>query len=160
MHCPALSGYPCLHCRRLVPQPGCTKHVSRVARHYDGGYREGWPGSLCPRNVSVPSYRPTPRKGCTSVCASEAQVSGEGQPHYPEVSSALYRESEQASNQPPRAQGYRAYMLLRVQRRSVKVCQNIQAQADPVKVQFGRRLAHSAPLTIEKLVQVEGGVTL
>ena len=63
-----------LHFRLLVHQRDCTKHLLRVERHRDGGYREHCYGSLRPRNVSVPSYRPTQRKGCTSVCASEAQV--------------------------------------------------------------------------------------
>ena len=59
--------------------------------------------------------------------------SGEGQPHYPEVSIALYWESEQASNQPPRDQGYKAYMLLRVQRRRVKVFQSIMHRQIPFR---------------------------
>ena len=59
--------------------------------------------------------------------------SGEGQPHFPEVSIALYQESEQASKQPPRDQGYQAYMLLRVQRRSVKVFQSIMRRQLPLR---------------------------
>ena len=37
----------------------CTNHFLRVERHGDGGYREADYGSLRPRNVSVPSYRPS-----------------------------------------------------------------------------------------------------
>src|SRR2546421_9515632 len=40
-------------------------------------------GSLRPRNVSGPSYRPTQTKGCTSVCASEAQGRGRGSTRSP-----------------------------------------------------------------------------
>jgi hypothetical protein len=58
---------------------------------------------------------------------------GEGQPHDPEVSIALYRESEHASHQPPRAQGYQASMLLRVQRRSGKVFQSIMRRHLPCR---------------------------
>lgn len=59
--------------------------------------------------------------------------SGEGQPPDPEGSIALYWESAQASNQPPRDQGYQAYMLLRVQRRSVKVFQSIMHRQIPFR---------------------------
>jgi hypothetical protein len=38
---------------------------------------------LRPRNISVPSYRPTQTRGCTSLCASEAQVRGRGSTRYP-----------------------------------------------------------------------------
>ena len=72
-----------LHFRLLVHQRDCTKHLLRVYRHRDGGYRECWYGSLRPRNVSVPSYRPTQTRGCTSVCASEARVRVRGSTRSP-----------------------------------------------------------------------------
>ena len=78
-----------LHCRRLVHQRGCTTHFLRVERHRDGGYREYCYGSLRPRNVSVPSYRPMQTRGCTSVCASEAQVRGRGSTRSPSGTVAL-----------------------------------------------------------------------
>jgi hypothetical protein len=77
----SVSGNVCgLHCRRLVPQHGCTTHVSRGSRPPDGGDREAWYGSRCPRTISAPSSRPTQRQGGTSVCASAAQVRGRGSP--------------------------------------------------------------------------------
>ena len=63
----------------------------RVDRHADGGCRECWYGSLRPRNISVPSYRPTQTKGCTSSCASEAQVRGRGSPRSPSGTFATNR---------------------------------------------------------------------
>jgi hypothetical protein len=63
-----------LHCRWLVHPRDCTKHFLRVSRPRDGDSRERWSSSLSPRNISVPSYRPTQTRGCTSACASEAQV--------------------------------------------------------------------------------------
>jgi hypothetical protein len=59
-----------LHFRLLVRQRDCTKHLLRVCRHRDDGYREHEHGSLRPRNFSVPSYRPTQRRSCTAACAS------------------------------------------------------------------------------------------
>jgi hypothetical protein len=53
---------------------GCTKHLLRVYRHGDGDCREPSNGFLRPRNLSVPSCRPTHRRGYTSPCASELQV--------------------------------------------------------------------------------------
>jgi hypothetical protein len=54
-----------------------------------------------------------------------------------------------------RAPGESAYMLLRVQRRSGDVMPEHGFQADPVGVQLGARLAHSAPLAMEKCVHIE-----
>jgi hypothetical protein len=63
-----------LHFRLLVHQRDCTTHVLRVYRYGEGGDRECGDSSLRSRNLSVPSYRPLQTQGCTSACASEAQV--------------------------------------------------------------------------------------
>ena len=67
-----------------------SAHFLRVERQRDGGDRESCQGALRPRNVSVPSYRPLPTRGCTSVCASEAQVRGRGRTRSPAETCALW----------------------------------------------------------------------
>jgi hypothetical protein len=79
-----------LHFRLLVRERDCTKHLLRVDRHRDGGYRACEYSALCPRNLSVPSYRPTQTWGCTSVCASEAQVRGRGSTRSPSGTFAIW----------------------------------------------------------------------
>jgi hypothetical protein len=86
----------CLHCRRLVPPCGCTTHVSGVSRHDDGECREPGYGFLRPRNISVPSYRPTPKRGYTSPCASSAEVRGRGSTHASSATAALWRTGARA----------------------------------------------------------------
>ena len=78
-----------LHFRRLVHPCGCTKHLLRVNRHCDGDGREPVHSFLRPRNRSVPSYRPTQTRCCTSLCASEAQVRGRGSTQGPRVTLAI-----------------------------------------------------------------------
>src|SRR4030095_897905 len=57
----------------------CTKHVLRFYRHRDGDCRETSSCPLRPRNILVPSYRPTQQEGCTSSMRQLASGSGEGQ---------------------------------------------------------------------------------
>jgi hypothetical protein len=52
-----------LHFRRLVHQRRCTKHVLRFSRRCNDECRDRSEGSLRPRNISVPSYRPLQREG-------------------------------------------------------------------------------------------------
>src|SRR2546427_12841734 len=80
-----------LHGRLLVHQRDCTTPCLRVERHRDGGDRAYWEGARRPRNVSVPSYRPTQTRGGTSVCASGAQVRGRGSTRSPAGAVALGR---------------------------------------------------------------------
>lgn len=62
---------------------GCTTHVWRVSRHGDGDGRAPRSGFLRPRNISVPSCRPTQGRGDTSSCASWLQVRVRGSPQAP-----------------------------------------------------------------------------
>jgi hypothetical protein len=57
----------------------CTTHVLRFYRHDDGGCRATLHRPLRPRNISVPSYRPTQQGGCTFSMRQLASGSGEGQ---------------------------------------------------------------------------------
>jgi hypothetical protein len=57
----------------------CTKHVLRFYRHCHGDCRETLSRPLRPRNISVPSYRPTQQGGCTVSVRQFASGSGEGQ---------------------------------------------------------------------------------
>src|SRR5918996_2371199 len=66
----------------------CTKHVLRFYRHRDGDCRETLSRLLRPRNLSVPSYRPTQKEGCTSAVRQLASGSGEGQHTSPFVTIA------------------------------------------------------------------------
>jgi hypothetical protein len=79
-----------LHFHWLVHSCDCTTHVLRVERHRDGGCSEHAYGSLRPRNISVPSYRPTQTPGDTCMCASAAQVRGRGSPRSPSGPCALW----------------------------------------------------------------------
>jgi hypothetical protein len=67
------------------------------------------PGLLRPSNFSVPSYRPTQRRGCPQVCAREHQVRGRGSPRPPATTSAVWsrvgadvQAKRQAQGQRPR----------------------------------------------------------
>jgi hypothetical protein len=57
----------------------CTKHVLRFYRQRNGDCRETLSRPLRPRNISVPSYRPTQQGGCTFSVRQLASGSGEGQ---------------------------------------------------------------------------------
>jgi hypothetical protein len=54
-----------------------------------GDCRELWYGSRRPRNISVPSYRPTQKRGCTLLCPSEYQARVRGSTQSPSVTSAI-----------------------------------------------------------------------
>jgi hypothetical protein len=60
---------------------------------------------LQPRNLAVPSYRPRPRSGCTTVCASEGQVRGRGSPQAARGTRAVVQEPERRSQQRPKGSG-------------------------------------------------------
>ena len=80
-HASSASGHVCrLPCRLPVHARDGPTPFLRVSRHRDGGDREWWSGALRPRNVSVPSSRPTQTRGGTSACAREAQVRVRGRP--------------------------------------------------------------------------------
>ena len=66
-----------------VHQRDGTKHFLRVCHHQDGGDSACGEGSRRPSNFSVPSYRPRQTRGCTSLCASEAQGRVRGSPREP-----------------------------------------------------------------------------
>jgi len=95
----------CLHFRRLVRQCGCTKHLLRVDRHHHGNCREPVHDFLRPRNISVPSYRPTQKRGCTSLCASEAQVRVRGSTQLPRVALAVCTGAEAGVQSNAQGQG-------------------------------------------------------
>jgi hypothetical protein len=69
---------------------GCTKHLLRVYRHGDGDCREPRSGFLRPRNISVPSCRPTQGRGYTSSCASSLQVRVRGSTQSPSGTFAFW----------------------------------------------------------------------
>ena len=57
----------------------CTKPLLRFYRHGDGDCRATLSHPLRPRNILVPSYRPTQKGGCTFSMRQLASGSGEGQ---------------------------------------------------------------------------------
>jgi hypothetical protein len=56
--------------------------------------------------------------------------------------------------------GNGAYVLICVRRRSAFIVAERCLQADPIMTQLGRRLAHSTPSCVEKLVQIERCISL
>src|SRR5712691_8395178 len=62
-----------------VPQRGCTKHVLRFSRHVHDECRNHEGCFLRPRNLSVPSYRPSQREEKRHTFSSEGSGSGEEQ---------------------------------------------------------------------------------
>ena len=114
---------------------------------------------LRPRNISVPSYRPTQKGGCTSTVRQLGPGSGEGQ-HMSTVCGfrRLYRSgSRRPINRA--GSGPSADVLMGVQRRNGYVVAEHGLPADPLVTQLGRRLAHSAPLTVEERRHIEHRVT-
>jgi hypothetical protein len=125
----------CLHFRPLVHPRDCTKHFLRVSRHRDGGDRAGWYSSLCPRNFSVPSYRPTQTRGCTSSCASEAQVRVRGSTRSPSGAVAPNTGVGAGVQSHAAGSGPSADVLLGVQRRSGGILAEHGLPADPLVTQ-------------------------
>jgi hypothetical protein len=65
----------CLDGSRLAQRSwGCPTPCLRVSRHHEGAGREAWSALLRPRNLAVPSDRPTHKRGGTSLCARAVQV--------------------------------------------------------------------------------------
>jgi hypothetical protein len=91
--------------RLARPSGGCTTHFLRVYRHRHGDGREPMHGFLRPRNLSVPSYRPTQKRGCPSLCASEAQVRVRGSTPSPRVALAVCTGAEAGVQSNAQGQG-------------------------------------------------------
>jgi hypothetical protein len=104
---PSSSGHVfCLGCSRLArPSCGGTTHVWRVDRQRHGECRAPGPGLLRPRNLSVPSSRPTHKRGCPSLCASEVQVRVRGSTPSPGVTLALCLGAAAGIQSPAQGQG-------------------------------------------------------
>jgi hypothetical protein len=134
----------------------CTKHVLRFYRQRNGDCRETWYCPLRPRNISVPSYRPTQQGSCTFAVRQFASGSGEGQHTSPLGDHRhMYRSR---SGCPINRRELRGYGLC-APRRSLtqrhKHCRALfwgSPRARPV-----RRQAHPLrSLLMEKLVHIEG----
>jgi len=61
----------------------CTTPFLRVSRHRNGACSASRHGPLRPRNISVPSDRPTQKQGCRGSCGSECQVRVRGSTRQP-----------------------------------------------------------------------------
>jgi hypothetical protein len=77
------SGNVCCRDGSWLAQRSCggPTHCLRVERPSD--CREPGYGFLRPSNLSVPSDRPTQKRGCPALCASELQARGRGSPQEP-----------------------------------------------------------------------------
>jgi hypothetical protein len=145
----------CLHFRWLMQPRDCTKHVWRVSRHRHGDSRERWSSSLRPRNIAVPSSRPTQTRGCTSACASEAQVRVRGSTRSPAGTfapktgaGASVQATAQGQGKAPMGSG-----AFGDARQATPAAHD--GQAEPMVTQFGRRLTCSAPGTMKKGVEID-----
>ena len=134
----------------------CTKHVLRFYRHRDGDCRETLSCPLRPRNISVPSYRPTQQEGCTLSVRQLASGSGEGQHTAPWGDH--HRMERSRSGCPINRRELRGYGLCAPGRSLTQRDNHSRAlfsglpRARPV-----RRQAHPLrSLLMEKLVHVEG----
>ena len=122
----------------------CTKHVLRFYRHCDGECRETLYRPLRPRNISVPSYRPTQQGGCTFAVRQFASGSGEGQHTSPLGDHR--RMSRSRSGCPINRRELRGYGLGAPGRSLTQRDHHSEhsPQAHPMHVQLGVRLTHSA----------------
>jgi hypothetical protein len=68
-----------LHHTRIEGLPPWRWRLQRAERRFSA-----------PRNISVPSCRPTQRRGCTFSCASSLQVRVRGSPQSPAVTFAFW----------------------------------------------------------------------
>jgi hypothetical protein len=144
---------------RVQVMCACTKHLWRFYRQRDGGCRATLHRPLRPRNVSVPSYRPMQRRSCMSPMHQLVPGSGEGQ-HTSTVCDSR-RLCRSWSRRPIKrsGSGNRAYVLIGVRRRRELIIAERYLQANPVVTQLGCRLAYSTPSLVEKLVQIERGIS-
>jgi hypothetical protein len=100
---------------------------------------------LRPRNISVPSYRPTQPGGCTFAVRQFASGSGgRGSTRPPGATIAACIGAGAGVQSTVEGLGGMAYVLLGVYGRSATSMAEHSSQAHPVSVQLGRRLTRSA----------------
>ena len=87
--------HPLATCSDSISLGWCDAHVAApntygLSTAITDDSREPWYGFLRPRNLSVPSYRPTQKRGCISLCASACQVRVRGSTQQPSGTSPIW----------------------------------------------------------------------
>jgi hypothetical protein len=137
----------------------CTTHVLRFGRHQSGDGTE----SLVPLCDLAIYRRPHTVlfKEVAELLPVRQLEPGSGEGQHTSTTRHDRHLHRSRSGRPINAEGsgLRAYVLKGVPRRSSSALQAHCSQADPRGVQFGVGLARSAPLLLEKLIEIERGVS-
>jgi hypothetical protein len=134
----------------------CTKHVLRFYRQHDGDCRATLSRPLRPRNILVPSYRPTQQGGCT--CSVRQLASGSGERQHTSPLGDHRHMARSRSGWPINRRGLRGYGLCAPGRSLTQRDNHCRAlssgspRARPVR----RQARPLRSRCLEKLVHIEG----